>query len=55
MSASALASESERPPPLAALPVLQLPSTSPANAGTRLEQKLAKWREGLRPLLSGAR
>ncbi|MEC7725104.1 MAG: DNA-deoxyinosine glycosylase [Planctomycetota bacterium] len=43
------------PPPFAALSVLQMPSTSPANAGARFEQKLAKWREGLRPLLSGAR
>jgi len=34
------------------LPLLQMPSTSPANAGVRREEKLARWREGLAPLLA---
>ena len=38
----------------ASLQVLQMPSTSPANAGTRLAEKLARWRAGLRPLLEQA-
>jgi TDG/mug DNA glycosylase family protein len=45
----------ELPAPFDALRVMQMPSTSPANAGTRVAEKLSKWREGLRPLLSGAR
>lgn len=31
------------------LPVLKLPSTSPANASWRFERKLAAWREALQP------
>jgi hypoxanthine-DNA glycosylase len=38
--------------PFDALPVLQLPSTSPANAGVKPAQKLARWREALAPLLA---
>ena len=33
------------------LEVVQLPSTSPANAGMRPQQKLARWREELGPWL----
>ena len=33
------------------LPVRQMPSTSPANAGMRFEQKLDVWREALQPWL----
>ena len=34
------------------LEVVQLPSTSPANAGVKLAEKLARWREALAPLLA---
>jgi len=39
-------------PALDDLSVLQLPSTSPANAGVRPAQKLARWRDALAPLLT---
>jgi len=39
------------PAPQRDLPVRQLPSTSPANAGMRPQQKLARWREELGPWL----
>ena len=39
------------PAPLGELEVLQLPSTSPANAGTRPAQKLARWRAAMAPHL----
>lgn len=42
------------PAQFADLPVLQLPSTSPANAGMRPAEKLARWREALAPLLTSA-
>jgi hypoxanthine-DNA glycosylase len=32
--------------------VVKLPSTSPANAGTSRDQKLARWRDALAPLLA---
>lgn len=41
------------PQPWASLPVTKLPSTSPAHASMRPAQKLAAWRRGLRPFLSG--
>jgi G:T/U-mismatch repair DNA glycosylase len=38
------------------VPVVQLPSTSPANASWRFERKLSAWREALAPhLLAPAR
>ena len=41
-------------PALAALPLVRLPSTSPAHAGMPAEAKLAHWRAGLAPVLSCA-
>jgi len=39
------------PEPYRQLPVRQMPSTSPANAGMRRERKLELWREALAPWL----
>jgi hypoxanthine-DNA glycosylase len=39
------------PAALAALPVVRLPSTSPAHAGLPPDRKLAAWRGALRPFL----
>jgi len=36
--------------PAASVPTVRLPSTSPANAGMRVPEKLARWTEALLPL-----
>lgn len=42
------------PAPWSALPVTQLPSTSPAHAGMRFDDKLRAWRTALAPFVQAA-
>ena len=41
-------------PSVRALDLLRLPSTSPAHAGMRAQEKLARWRTALQPLCASA-
>ncbi|HEX6813121.1 MAG TPA: DNA-deoxyinosine glycosylase [Planctomycetota bacterium] len=43
------------PPPWNEVPCLRMPSTSPANAGLRVPQKLAAWQKALAPVLVASR
>jgi len=42
------------PPPVRALDLLRLPSTSPAHAGMGAQEKLARWRAALQPPCASA-